>query len=319
MHLNQLRYFIEIAKTNSMRLAAENLFISQPALSSAIRQLEKELGFTLFIRNNNGVTLTSEGQQALLIADEIVNLAQQFNTIKPQVQSTAPNSSIDCHLRFCTVPSQSRFTLPDVLAQFSVDYPNISFSILEQTTEHILETVNKGDSDIGLISIYQSNLDLLTSYPDLVPTAFFKEQAYILVNSNSSLFHRKSISLNNLLDYPVALLINNDTDFFGSDEPTEMFRQVFGFTLSKKLKIVFQSSNLNLVEDYVINHDCFTVCSPSTYSQKEILSKQLKTIPIKDTFRYFYSIYRSDTPYTEIIEHFNTMLKKYYAYNKKQI
>ena len=71
MTLTQLHYVITIAETGSMNKAAELLYVAQPSLTNAIKELEKELGITLFFRNGKGVTLTNDGSEFLLYARQI--------------------------------------------------------------------------------------------------------------------------------------------------------------------------------------------------------------------------------------------------------
>src|SRR5574344_795192 len=71
MTLTQLHYVITIAKTGSMNKAAELLYVAQPSLTNAIKELEKELGITLFFRNGKGVTLTNDGSEFLQYARQI--------------------------------------------------------------------------------------------------------------------------------------------------------------------------------------------------------------------------------------------------------
>ena len=78
MQIQQLRYFIEIARTGSMSAAAKNLFIAQPSLSQQISKLEKELGIPLFIRHSKFVSLSDAGEQFLLHAQRIVGEVEQL-------------------------------------------------------------------------------------------------------------------------------------------------------------------------------------------------------------------------------------------------
>lgn len=84
MRLEQLTYMIEIAKTHSFSLAAENLFIGQSTLSEAIKKLETELAVPLFTRTKNGVYLTDVGQEILDIALQMSRLADQVKTVAQQ-------------------------------------------------------------------------------------------------------------------------------------------------------------------------------------------------------------------------------------------
>ena len=73
MTLQQLRYVTTVAKMGSMNEAAKQLFVSQPSLSGAIKELEKELNITIFFRNTKGVVLTPEGQEFLGYARQVLN------------------------------------------------------------------------------------------------------------------------------------------------------------------------------------------------------------------------------------------------------
>lgn len=86
MRLEQLQYFLEISKTGSIRKAADNLFISSPALSTALQNLEKELGFPLFKRQHSGVVLTSYGKKALAITQQIISITSQFSALAEDYQ-----------------------------------------------------------------------------------------------------------------------------------------------------------------------------------------------------------------------------------------
>ena len=84
MTLAQLRYAITVANSNSMNEAARNLFISQPSLSSAIRELEEEIGVELFRRTNRGISVTPEGEEFLGYARQVV---EQYELIESKYVS----------------------------------------------------------------------------------------------------------------------------------------------------------------------------------------------------------------------------------------
>ena len=87
MTLTQLRYAITIANANSMNEAARNLFISQPSLSSAIKELEEEIGVELFRRSNRGISVTPEGEEFLGYARQVV---EQYELMESKYISKEP-------------------------------------------------------------------------------------------------------------------------------------------------------------------------------------------------------------------------------------
>ena len=90
MTLQQLKYIIEIVNCGSMNLAAQKLFVSQPSLSNAIKEVEEQLGFDIFIRTNKGVVLSQEGAEFLGYARQVVEqedlLRERYLKIKPYRQ-----------------------------------------------------------------------------------------------------------------------------------------------------------------------------------------------------------------------------------------
>lgn len=89
MTLQQLKYVIEVARSQSINKAAQRLFISQPSLSNALKELEEELGIKIFLRSNKGIIITSEGSEFLGYARQVVEQAELLesrytNTTSPQ-------------------------------------------------------------------------------------------------------------------------------------------------------------------------------------------------------------------------------------------
>lgn len=85
MKLEDFKYIEEIARTKSINMATENLYLSQPYPSSMVRELEKELGVVLFVRSNQGVTLTDAGINFLKYADQVNHIVWQVKLLKNHV------------------------------------------------------------------------------------------------------------------------------------------------------------------------------------------------------------------------------------------
>ena len=79
MNLNQVRYLLMIHETGSIRQAADNLFISAPSISTAIKNLEDELGYPLLLRHHNGVSFTEEGEEAILLMKELEDIINKLH------------------------------------------------------------------------------------------------------------------------------------------------------------------------------------------------------------------------------------------------
>lgn len=93
MNLKQLEYVVEISRSGSINKAAQNLYLAQPSLSASVRQLEQELGFSIFRRKNSGIELTSEGKLMLLSAKLIMEEVDRIRRI-PTLFDSQRNLSI---------------------------------------------------------------------------------------------------------------------------------------------------------------------------------------------------------------------------------
>ena len=120
IELRHLNYFLAVAEELHFRKAADKLFISQPGLSRQIKQLEKDLGVTLFERNNRNVTLTKAGEylqkevrKHLRVLDTILNTTKRIN------------DGVDGNLNFGYVGSAMQHIIPELLVQIRNECPNI--------------------------------------------------------------------------------------------------------------------------------------------------------------------------------------------------
>lgn len=158
MTLQQLKYAMTIAQHGSFNEAAKALFVSQPNLSSAIRELEKELGITLFQRSNKGATLTTDGQEFLGYTRQIMDRVTLLeNRYDPQHKSsqTLSFSVSSQHYHF----AYRAFTR--LICQ--LDSPYYNLTLHESRTMDIAKNIENGESEIGFVYVYPFNKDLLFS------------------------------------------------------------------------------------------------------------------------------------------------------------
>ncbi len=149
MNIQQLRYVVAIANSGTFREAAEKMYVSQPSLSIAVRELEKELGFKVFRRTSSGTFLTRRGMEFYEKAQELVKGFDVF-----QNQYANPEEEKD---EF-SIASQHYDFLPPTITAFSERYPDYkNFRIFESTTVQILDEVAQGHSEIGIIYLNNQN------------------------------------------------------------------------------------------------------------------------------------------------------------------
>lgn len=146
MDTRQLRHFITLAETLNFHRAAERLHMTQPPLSASIRRLEEQVGVALFTRNRRGTELTPAGSAALESARRAVFHGEQF-ALAAQAASRGEAGV----LRVGFVGSATYALMPRVLPRFRQRYPGVQLQLGESTTARIVEMVESGDVDVGLV------------------------------------------------------------------------------------------------------------------------------------------------------------------------
>lgn len=215
MNLNQLRYVVTVAGAPSMREAATRLYISQPALSASMRELEEELDIRIFERTNKGVSLTDEGREFLIYAKKALG---QFEILEERYQRGSKEQE-----RFSVSTQHYNFAIrsfANVIRAFSPE--KFAFSIHETKTMEVLEHVRDLRSEVGVVSYSGSNValvkKLLKDY-SLEFHALMKKETYAYVWKDHPFANRTEISLDELKDYPCVSFDQGDDDrFYLSEE-----------------------------------------------------------------------------------------------------
>ncbi len=215
MNINQLKYVLEVAASSSMREAATRLFVTQPALSASIRELEEELGIHIFNRTNKGISLTPEGREFIVYAKKSVG---QYAILEDRYLSANRNRE-----RFSVSTQHYNFAIrsfTEVIRKFSPE--KFLFSIHETKTRDVLEHVRDMKSEVGIVSYSSANeavlKKLLKEYQlDFVP--LMTRAAYAYVWKNHPYAGRDVVSLEELKKFPcVAFDQSDDSNFYLTEE-----------------------------------------------------------------------------------------------------
>ena len=211
MNINQIKYVLTVAKSASMREAASKLYISQPALSASIRELEDELGILIFERSNKGITLTEAGHEFIAYAKKTVN---QYEILEDKYLSKDKNKE-----RFSVSTQHYNFAIhsfTNVINRFNPD--KYVFSIHETRTNRVLEDVRDMKSEVGVISYSGDNekiiKKLFKEYQlEFVP--LMKKETYVYVWKDHKLAKDMQVSIEDLRAYPCVIFDqNDDSDFY---------------------------------------------------------------------------------------------------------
>lgn len=196
MTLKQLKAFLVLARTLNYANAANELCLSQSALSLSIKTLEEELGGKLFKRNTRRVEITTEGQSLIPYAKKL--LANWEDMEKDVKQRFKLNRGT---LNIASMPFATHAVLPEVMHDFAQQHPNISFSIHDITNEKIIEKVQEGIFEIGICFEPKAN-DQLIFQP------LFNEDFLALLPKHHVLAKQKSVTWLELCSCPFVTLQN---------------------------------------------------------------------------------------------------------------
>lgn len=148
MNLQQMRYFVMVARLGNVTEAAKALHIAQPPLSRQIKQLEQELGVVLFDRSGRRLHLTETGHMLLHRAEEILNLTDR--TVCELSSSELGQEGI---LSLGVVPSMSLMVLPQMIAAFKELYPKITYRLLIGESLRVIELLEKGVIETAIVHL----------------------------------------------------------------------------------------------------------------------------------------------------------------------
>lgn len=198
MTLVQLKYAITVAGKNSLNDAAKVLFISQPSLSSAIRSLEKEIGFDIFIRSKNGITLTSKGTEFIGYAKSVM---EQYELLDAKYIS-----QIDVKKTFSVSMQHYTFAVNafvELVKQYGMD--EYEFEVHETKTHEVIEAVKNRKSEIGILYLNNFNrnvLNKLFAEYELQFQPLLECGVYVYMWKGHPLANREEIALEELEEYP---------------------------------------------------------------------------------------------------------------------
>ena len=247
MTLQQLHYIIAISETGSMNRAAEQLFISQPSLTSAVKELEKELGITIFLRSGRGVTLTNDGAEFLHYARQVY---QQYELLMEKYQDPTK-----IRKKFA-ISSQHYSFAVKAFVNTVQRYDTLKYDLAfrETSTYDVILDVGSLRSEIGILYLSDFNRKVLTKlfrennieFHELIVC-----RAYVYISRNHPLAGEKSISLSMLNDYPCVSFEQKNGSMFLAEEILS------DREYPRTIRTCDRATNLNLM----VGLNAYTLCS----------------------------------------------------------
>ena len=215
MTLKQLKYAVTVAKTGNITEAAKQLFIAQPSLTSAIKDLEKEYNITIFYRSNKGIEITPEGDEFLGYARQLL---EQANLIEERYTGVNHGKQ-----RFCVSAQHYSFVVEafvELIKNYGGD--KYEFHMRETQTFDIIDDVAHRRSEIGVLYLNTFNETVIRKTlrdHSLVFSTLFTAKPHVFIGKNSPLAKKKTITLDDLAAYPrLSYEQGSHNSFYFSEE-----------------------------------------------------------------------------------------------------
>lgn len=248
MTLQQLRYVVQVAADGTFSAAAKRLFITQPSLTAAVRELERELGITIFTRSNHGATPTPEGETFLGYARQVI---EQVALIEERYLGAAPAKH-----QFCVSTQHYSFAVEafvDLLKAHGGDV--YDFRIRETETHEIIEDVARLRSEVGVLYLNAFNETVLMREMRDNGLAFhhlFTARPHVFVGATSPLAGSATVTLDDLAPYPRLSYEQGSHNSFYYAEEILSTREC-----SKDIQVSDRATLFNLL----IGLDGYTICT----------------------------------------------------------
>lgn len=266
MTLQQLKYVIEVSRSRSIRKAAQNLFISQPSLSNAIKELENEIGIVIFVRTNKGISMTPEGLEFLGYAQQVIEQAALLENRYANKQTLQQHFAVSTqHYAFAV----SAFVL--LLKQYNRD--EYDFTLRETKTYEIIEDVKNLRSEIGILYVNDFNEKVIHKFlreGNLVFHELFQADPHVFISAKNPLATQPFVTLEDLLPYPYLSFEQGAyNSFYFSEEILSTISKPKNITVSDRATLFNLLIGLNgyTISTGVISH--------------KLNSKEIVAVPLK--------------------------------------
>lgn len=216
MTLQQLRYVIRVAQEGSVNLAAQKLFISQPSLSNAIADLEREMGIVIFVRSNRGVSLTEEGTKFLSYARQVT---EQVELLESEYKNVTPAR------RVFAVSAQHYAFVVNAFVALVKEYggAQYEFSLRETRTHDIIEDVRTQRSELGILYLSNFNRGVISGIIKRAELSFeslFSVRPSVFLCADHPLAKQKSVTAEELKGFPrLSYEQGIHNSFYFAEEP----------------------------------------------------------------------------------------------------
>ena len=299
MTLSQLKYAICISDTNSMNEAAKHLFITQPSLSSSIKELEQEIGIELFKRTNRGILVTPEGKQFLGYARQVVEQYQLLEDHYVKKENLKKRFSVSMqHYTFAVK------AFVEMVKEFGMD--EYEFAVNETKTYDVIEDVKSFRSELGILYLNDFNSKVLNKMfkeNQLEFVELFPCRTYAYMAKKNPLAEREKVTMEDLKDYPcLSFDQGQNNSFYLAEEVLSTYRY----------KQIIKANDRATLLNLMIGLNAYTLCSGIIC--EELNGSDYCAVPLdSDEIMHIGYIMRKGMTLSPLAEKYLEELRKYKA------
>jgi len=276
--LYKCKSFSTVAELGSFSRAAEQLFLTQPAVSAQIKELENEYNTRLFERIGRTVTLTPEGEALL---PYVRSMLSTYDESISAVELLKDQEDGSIRLGVSDLPGAR--LVPSYLSRFLSVHPRVTFTITAKNAQTILELLRQNKLDIGIIGARDEDL----KRPELVGDILFRDEIVLAVSKSHALAVKDSVEVCELSDMPIIVSLKNTVSRQAIDR---LFRRH-----SIPHKIAYEIGNKAMIKS-MVEHNLGIAFFSSLEIQKEAQSEWIKILSVQDAqlSRYIHVLHHRD-------------------------
>jgi DNA-binding transcriptional LysR family regulator len=259
----RLKVFISVARNLSFTKASQELFISQPAISKHIKELESEYNTCLFERMGTHIQLTKPGKILLDNAEVIIQQYKKMNFDMNNIQKKYGGS-----LRIGASTTIAQYVLPEMLAKFMQLYPDITINTISDNSRNIEQMLKDGRIDVGMV-------EGISRQPELRYTNIMKDELVAIVHEGSKMSELDEIDLETFKKTPIVIREHGS----GSLQVIEKYLHENNIRLSD-LNIIMSFGTTEGIKHFVEHTEAMGIISIMAVSH-EIIENRFKIIELK--------------------------------------
>lgn len=276
----RLKVFYTVARQLSFTKAAAELFISQPAVTKNIKELESQFNIRLFDRTSGKISLTKAGEILKDRATQIMGIYQDL-----EFELSVLKNQYDGRLQLGASTTAGQYILPGILAKFHRSFPDVQLKVVNGNTETIEHAILNKEIELGIV-------EGMKHHPQLKYTPFIKDEIVAIAHAQSPLAKKERITLDELQSIPVVCRERGS----GSLEVLEGALQKKGLDLSKLNVELFLGSTEG-IKSFLESYDCIGFVSIAAVS-KAVSQGEFKILEIDELeiLRDFYIVHLQGIP-----------------------